>query len=213
MIALLLAGCTATNKDDSGAGPNGDWGAITAQRAGERALVTEGAGWGFDSPTNGKAVFYFASSADLGCDEVGAALGGPEDPGWDRAALLPPETCAIFAYLDYDAGSGGGWTESDTISATLSVSCAMDPGAWEQSDECLGSFCYTGHYWQGNPTDFDLSVTGGAGDAYAVQLRMDGYDGHFTYESPDPAPASGTVNAVTEAGWCTEIGQTSWFSQ
>ena len=212
MIAVLLAGCTGPTTDDSGTTADADWGAITAERAGEQALLTEGAGWGFDSPTNGKAVFYFAASADLGCDEVGAALGGPEDPDWDRAALLPPETCAIFAYLDYDAGSGGAWTEADGLSATDSVACAMDPGAWEQSDDCLGSYCYTGHYWQGNPTDFDLAVTGGAGEPYAVELQMDGYAGHFTYESPDSAPAQGRVSAVTTADWCTEIGQTSWFS-
>ncbi len=213
MIYALLWGCTAGGKDDTGPGADGAWGVITADRAGELATLSEGAGWAFDSPTNGKAVLYLSANAGLSCDEVGAALGGPEDPDWDRAALLPPETCAIFAYLDYDAAAGGSWTEADGVAATVSVSCAMDAGAWEQSDDCLGSYCYTGHYWQGNPTDYDLSMSGGAGEDYTVTLRMDGYDGRFTYESPDPAPAEGAVAADTSARWCTEIGQTSWFSQ
>lgn len=213
MITLWLLACAGGAAKDDSAAAGGPWGTIVADRAGETATMSEGVGWGFDSPTNGKAVLYFAANAALSCAELGAALGGPEDPDWDRSALLPPETCALFAYIDYDAAAGVSWTEADTVAATLSVSCAMDPGTWEQSDDCLGSYCYTGHYWQGNPTDFTLAASGGSGADYAVDLEMDGYDGHFTYETIDPAPAGGRVAATTTAGWCADIGQTSWFSQ
>lgn len=211
MSLLLLLACTGGDKADDTAGVE-SLGAITAARGGESATVSVGSAWGFNASTNGKAVLFLSASTDLDCATVGEALGGPEDPDWDRAEVFPPETCTIFAYLDYLA-EGVTWTEADAVSATVSVSCTMDPGSWETSDDCVEGVCYTGHYWQGSPTDFELGLTGGDGDAFAWSLRMDGYEGQFTYEELEPAPASGVVEGAGPAGWCGEIGQTSWFSQ
>jgi hypothetical protein len=210
MIAtLLLAACG--DKDDTGSA-DGPMGEIVAARAGESATVENGSVYAFNSASNGKLVLYLGANAGLSCEDVGVALDGPEEPDWDRAAFLPPETCSVFAYVDFDA-AGVTWSAADSVAATLSVSCAMDPGSWEQSEDCLGSYCYTGHYWQGNPTTFQFGASGGDGEDVEWSVDMDGYDGQFTYESLEAAPASGHVAGSGTATWCPDIGQSSWFQQ
>jgi len=212
MSLLLLLACSGADKSADDTAGADLLGTITAARGGEAATVSAGSAWGFNSATNGKAVFFLTASPDVDCGTVGEALGGPEDPDWDRDEVFPPETCTVFAYVDYLA-EGVTWTDADPVSATVSLSCTMDPGSWETSPECAEGVCYTGHYWQGTPTDFDLTLSGGDGEAFAWSLRMDGYEGQFTYEELEPAPASGRVEGAGAAGWCGEIGQTSWFSQ
>lgn len=210
MMLLLLLGCGGKNGGDDGdASPLGT---IVAERAGEAADVLPGAAFGFDSPSNGKALVYLSSNPDVTCDQMATVLEGPSADEWDPAVILPPGTCSMFLYATYDGD--GAWDIAPgemSVDALVVYNCAMDDGEWVESGDCEGGFCYSGHYWQGSPQAFSVTLSGGDGADYALSLETDQYAGGFTYESFDDAPASGRVAGELDVGWCPGFGTSSYF--
>lgn len=210
---MILAALIACGGKDGGVDDGGPWGVIVAARGGETATVEVGAAWGFNSDSNGKTLLYLSPNPDADCAAMATALQGPNaGDDWDPAIITPPGTCSVFLYGDYPAQTSWDVTP-DAPSTTMLVvlNCAMDEGVWEQSGDCEGGFCYTGHYWQGSPQSYTLKLEGGEGEDFAMELAMDDYAGGFTYESMDDAPASGAVQGSASAGWCSDFGESAYF--
>lgn len=202
-LLALLAGCAGK---DGAAGVH--WGDVTALRAGEHAVVEGRAAFGFDSASNGKALLYVTSNADATCDDATNGLSGNTST-FDPTRVLPAGTCSVFVYLDYDGASAS--VASPSAAATLALNCAMDEGEWVDAGEGDGDLVYSGPYWQGSPGEFDVTVSGGEGAAFALDLSMGAFDGTFIYESSDDAPADGEAAGSISAEWCEGFGQTTFF--
>lgn len=202
MLALLtLAPGCAPGGDDP---PGDSWGTLTTD-AGDVAAAG-GPGFAFDSPTNGQLALYIPGSRTATCADVGRALSNDRD--LDPGVLTPPGTCSIFLYAAYTAPEATTWTDAP---ATVVLNCAFGDGAWAQSADCDGGFCFSGDFWTGAPGVFTATVSGGDGADYAVDLDLSSFSGQFPYESQETAPLDGAVSGTGSAAWCTDIGQSAYF--
>ncbi len=172
----------------------------------ESAELRAGAAFGVN--VNGRASVLVSSNRDLTCSEAAAFLrvGDTDD---NPEVVLPGGTCAL--YLDVMSGyaAGGVSLTDDPAAVTFSLSCAMDEGAWVREERGEGDldWYWSGAYWQGAPTAFDLALSGGDENPFALDLTMDAYNGSFPYDTtaPDPDPGTGAVAAVLDVAWCPEI--------
>ena len=196
----LCVGCAAAADDSAGSG----WGALTTD-AGDVATAG-GSGFAFDSPSNGQLAMFIPGASSATCSDVGRALSN--DRELDPGVLTPSGTCSIFLYAAYTAPDATTWFAGP---ATVVLNCAFGDGAWSQSADCDDGYCYSGHFWTGAPGTFDVTVSGGDGADYAVDVDLSLFSGQFPYESQDTAPLDGEVSGAGEASWCPDIGESAYF--
>ena len=167
------------------------------------------AGAAFGVNVNGRASVLVSGNPDLTCPEAAAFLraGSADD---NPEIVVPGGTCAL--YLDVMSGyqTAGVSIVDDAAAVTVSLSCAMGEGAWVREERGEGDldWYWSGAYWQGGPTSFDVALSGGDESAFALDFTMDAYNGSFPYDtaSPDPDPATGAVTAAAlDVAWCPEI--------
>jgi len=199
-LASLCAGCAAAADDSADSG----WGELTTD-AGDVATAG-GSGFAFDSPSNGQLAMFIPGASLATCSDVGRALSN--DRELDPGALTPEGTCSIFLYAPYTAPDATTWFSAP---ATVVLNCAFGDGAWSQSADCDDGYCYSGHFWTGAPGTFDVTVSGGDGADYAVDVDLSLFSGQFPYESQDTLPLDGAVSGAGEASWCPDIGESAYF--
>lgn len=197
-VFLLLVACG----DDKGVDTLG-----TVVAGDQSADLRAGAAFGVN--VNGRASVLVSGNPDLTCAEAAAYLrsGSSDD---NPEVVVPGGTCAL--YLDVMSGyeAAGVSIADDATAATFSLSCAMGEGAWVREERGEGDldWYWSGAYWQGGPTSFDLALSGGDESPFALDLTMDAYNGSFPYDttSPDPDPATGAVTVTAlDVAWCPEI--------
>jgi hypothetical protein len=205
--ALVACNPGGTDKgNDSDEQDTGINGTITAARAGEEATVVSPSAWGL--VLNGTAAIYVSPNPDATCDDVATLLGGPGED-WDPSAVNKAGSCAIFVRASYD-GEKTDYVD-DPVAALVNVDCAMDTGEWVQDDHDGNvGYYYSGPWWQGSPTSFDVTIDGGEGDL-SLTVEMSDYAGSFIYDEMEAAPASGHVTGQTDVGWCEALGPTGLF--
>lgn len=188
------------------------WGDITADRAGESASVDVLTAYGFNSPSNGKAIVFLTGNADASCDDATNGLsGGSED--FDPSVVLPAGQCSLFFQVTYSGGSfsDSASAGSPSVDSIIAANCAMDEGDWAYEERDDWGWYYSGAYWQGSPQDYTLEVEGGDGADFTFTLDMQTWDGNFIYDNMEAAPAQGHVAGSGTASWCETFGQTSFF--
>lgn len=201
MILLILACGTPEKEAET------NLGTITADRAGEAADVLAAAGFGYSG--QGKAILVFTGNPDATCAGV-ASLLTSKDPV-DPTDILQQHSCEFTTLMTYDGTKVT--VEDDKLAATVALSCAMDEGEWnlETRDQGDKDYFYSGPYWQGHPESFSLSLSGGEGEDFAMDLEMSDYSGNFIYESLDAAPASGAVAGSVQFTWCPDLSQAAIY--
>jgi hypothetical protein len=166
------------------------------------------AGSAFGVNVNGRASVLVSSSPDVTCAEAAAFLrvGDTDD---NPEVVVPGGACALYADVMSGYDAAGISLSDDPASVTFSLSCAMGEGAWVREERGEGDldWYWSGAYWQGAPTTFDLTMSGGDESPFALDLTMDADNGSFPYDttSPDPDPGTGAVAAVLDVAWCPEI--------
>ena len=173
----------------------------TIQIEGE-SLSGQVATWSsFAYNTDGKAIVYFTSTSDASCDDVSTYLRG-DAADFDPTPLFQPGYCNLSLVADYD-GQEITWDES-TYDAIWSLNCVLGDGefVWEQRDWNDWDYYWSDRYWQGSPTTFSVTLSGGDGQPITVDAEMSEYDGGFIYEEMSEVLASGVVSGVTDATWC-----------
>ena len=199
-LLWLAVGCAPAGDEPAGT----SWGTLTTD-AGDIATMG-GPGFAFDSPSNGQLAMYIPGASSATCSDVGRTLAN--DRELDPTVLTPAGTCSIFLYAAYTAPEATTWAAAP---ATVVLNCAFGDGAWSQSADCDGGYCFSGHFWTGAPGAFDATVSGGDGADYAVELDLSLLSGQFPYESQDTAPLEGAVSGTGEAVWCSDIGESAYF--
>lgn len=192
-VCGLLAGCSGEEK----AGPTLT-GVVSA--GGSSGEVRPGAAWATEF--DGELFLVVYPVADASCEDAGDALGN--DPDWQPTAVYEAGGCSMSVH---DPEFDGSLTVTDgtILDATVSVSCAMDDGEWEDQGGDDG-WQYSGPWWQGSPETFSLTVTA-EGDNYHLTVAMDTYSGQFIYdlENPEPDPGAGAVTGDVAAQPCDEL--------
>jgi hypothetical protein len=195
VIALaLLVACGEPGAGDS-------FGTV---RAGDvSAEVVAGSAFGVN--VNGRAIALLAGAPDLTCEQAVAyaRVGSTDD---DPGAFVPGGTCGVYVEVPTAYAPAGTTVSDDPTGALVALSCAMGDGAWSREERGDGDVdtYWSGPFWQGSPTGFDLSLSGGDEAPFALTLDMTAYAGSFVYdtENPDPDPATGTVAIDVEVTWC-----------
>jgi hypothetical protein len=139
------------------------------------------------------------------CEDAATYLTTPS-ADWNPEIITGVGTCSVYVYsAHYDSDSLT--VEDDATLATVALNCAMGDGAWNDEGGDVG-YSYDGAWWIGSPQGFDLELSGGTEEDFAVTLSMDTYTGSFTHDGayPDPDPASGVVEGSTTATWCPDMG-------
>lgn len=202
-VLWLVSLVSACASPDGGAGAD-SLGTLISP-AGDAALV--GAhGFGFDSPSNGQLALYVPGAADATCSDVARSLSN--DRELDPTVLTPAGTCSMFLYAAYTPPEATTWFAAP---ATVVLNCAFGDGTWSQSADCDGGYCFSGDFWTGAPGTFDVTVSGGDGADYAVDLDLSLFSGQFPYASQETVSIEGEVVGTGDAAWCTDIGQSAYF--
>ncbi len=194
-------------------------GTITAERAGESGMLEVQRAFTYQA--DGLAALFTTPHAEATCEDATAFLdnssGGSGERAWEPNTVFVSGRCASFTvFQDYDAA--GTTVDDDVLGAIIALNCSMDEGEWEY-DEDEETYFYTGPYWQGSPKSVDrgatapwsASLTGGSGAAATWTLEMHDYDGDWTYENLEEAPASGTVSGGGSAEWCSGFAELAQF--
>ena len=194
IVLALLVGCDGASKGDV-------FGTVTAGDV--SAEVRAGSAFGVN--VNGRAIVLLAGAEGLDCAQaVAYARAGSTDD--DPGVFVPAGTCGVYVEVPVGYDAAGTVVTDDPTQALVSLSCAMGDGEWKREERGDGDVdtYWSGPFWQGSPSGFDLALSGGDEDAFALSLGMSAYAGSFVYDTanPDPDPATGTVSIDVEAGWC-----------
>ncbi len=229
-LAALVVGCSGKSEDDSGAGAGGApdpliVGTVTPETGGVTGEFRIYKAFGFDQ--GGSLIMYLSSTPEASCDTVTEYLnvgrGNPVDPvnvftGGTCNMLIevPAESVGYEGSLSWTRGADEGGI--DEISAASVIECAMGEGAFEVTTLSAGDdpdYYWTGpnsHWWQGTQVAYSLSITGGSGSAYAVDIDITALRGGFPREGfSGNDPATGDISGSIEAEWCTALGSTGLF--
>ena len=205
--AAIILGC---NGDDDGNGETLQAEGVITAMTGENAEVAIRKAFGF--ATNGSALIYMASNENATCDNVIEMFQADEAHNPDQ--ILLAEHCNLIFKFKYDEAAGYDGinvTADDLFSAIWSVSCAMETGAWEYSNNGGDKdFFYTGKWWQGSPDTHNTTVSD-LGENIGISTTMGPYSGHFIYQGLDDISATGQVGGTIEAQRCTGLAQTDLF--
>lgn len=212
----LWLGCTGGEEVKA---PEVMLGTIRADRAGESGDLEVQRSFTYHE--DDIAVLFTSPKADATCDDVVAFLdnssGGRGEREWDPNTVFVAGKCASFvAFQDYDPD--GTTVTDEVLGAIVVLNCSMDEGEWEY-DEDEETYFYSGPYWQGSPLSVEdgasaawsVSLTGGEGEAGAWTMSMNDYDGDWTYENLEEAPASGAVSGSGSAEWCGDLEELAQF--
>lgn len=202
LILAMLAAC------EGGAGDGDGYTLVgTVEAAGSTADVRNAKAFGVN--TGGKAAVLVVPNPDATCDDAATYLSGPSGD-WNPEVVNGVGVCNLYVYLPEYAGDTT--IQDDAAAATVVLNCAMDDGTWiyEERDDGDVGYYYDGPWWIGSPDGFELSLSGGDDEDFALSVAMDAYNGSFTYdvENPDPDPGTGAVAGETVAEWCPDMGPT-----
>lgn len=198
---VVLVGCAGKGLDDTGLQGIG----TMTDPSGDSATIS-GTAYGFDSASNGRVALFYPGNANASCGDVARSLSGDAD--LDPTVITPSGTCSVFLLADYAAP---GPTTFDAMPASLVLNCAFGDGSWTQSSDCDSGYCYTGDFWTGAPVSWSVTVSGGDESDYTWDATLSGGEGQFPYESLDAVSLTGEVTGTGSAGWCPEIGLSSYF--
>ena len=200
----------------SGSGDTGDelspqiTGTIAAEDGKGEGIVEIYHGFGFDQ--GGVFISYFSSNPETDCDTITSHLQSHSAP-YDPSEVLVGGTCDI--YYKVSSGYEGELAASDDpmAAAGMAINCYMGEGGWllETRDSDDTDYYWQGDHWQGHPTVYDLSFSGGSGSSYSYSIEMSDYNGNFIYEDFDNDPAGGSVGGSIEIEWCPGLGTTPLF--
>lgn len=196
---LLIVACN--DKDDSADGSIIS-GELEVTGEGLVGSVETYQAYGFNN--NGKAVFYFAAKDTATCEEVGEYLSTTN--AYDKTPLFGPNTCNISLVLSDYTGEDATY-ETGNWNAIWSVNCTFGDGSfvYEERDDNDYDYYWSGRLWQGSPSDWNLTVSGGDDSAYTITAEMNGFNGSFIYEGLEIYPATGLVAGTTKAKWCSDL--------
>ena len=211
-LTLTLSLISACNGDDDSTDVDDAQanGTITAT-TGESADVAIQHAFGF--ATNGIGLVYMSSNPNATCDNVVEMLNADEAHNPDQV-LLSGHCNFIykFKYPESAGFDGLSFTADDLLNTLWSVSCAMEEGTWEYSNnDGDRDYYYTGTWWQGSP-DTHQTALNAVGEDIQITATMGPYSGHFIYEGLDAIPATGQVNGTILAKRCTPLAQTDLFA-
>jgi hypothetical protein len=211
MRALPLLGLLAcADKADDSAVPDPlVSGTVQPEGASESGEVAFHRGFAFDQ--GGRVIAYISSNPAASCDRVVEYLRPHEEP-YDPSGLLTGGTCDL--YFAMDGYSGDLSADDDPMAvAGWALNCAMGEGSFvlETRDSGDRDYYWSGRWWQGRPTSYSYTLTGGAGADFTFDLQMSAYDGGFIYESMEGVPATGEVSGSIDLEWCPSLATTGLF--
>ena len=191
-IGVLGIGCNGDEK----AGPT--LGGVISSN-GSSGEMRPGAAWATEF--DGEIFLVVYPVADASCEDAGDAL--DNDPDWVPTAVYEAGGCSMSVHATYDGGLD--IVDGTILDATVSVSCAMDDGEWEDQGGDDG-WQYSGPWWQGSPETFSLSITP-EGENYHLIVEMDTYSGQYIYdlENSEPDPGAGAISGDVTAKPCDEL--------
>ena len=206
---LLLSACNGDDDTDNTEASQAT-GTIVAQ-TGETGDVAVKRAFGF--ATNGIGLVYMSSNPSATCDNVVEMLNADEAHNPDQVLLAGHCNFIYkFKYPESAGFDGLSFTEDDLLSTLWSVSCAMEDGAWEYSNnDGDRDYYYTGTWWQGSP-DSHQTALNAVDEDIQITVTMGPYSGHFIYEGLDSIPATGQVSGTITAKRCTQLAQTDLFA-
>ena len=185
-------------------------GTITAEDGKGEGIVEIYNGFGFDQ--GGVFISYLSSNPNTTCDSITAHLQSHSGP-YDPSDILVGGTCDIYYKVSSDYDGELEASNDPMAAAGMAINCYMGEGGWvlETRDSDDTDFYWQGDHWQGHPTAYDLSMSGGNESGYTYSLEMTEYDGNFIYEDFDNDPAGGSVGGTVDLEWCPGLGTTPLF--
>lgn len=167
---------------------------------------------GFAFDQGGVFISYLSSNPESDCDSITDYL--QDHSGYyDPSDVLVGGACDIYYKISSAYEGEIAASDDPMVAAGMAINCYMGEGGWilETRDSDDTDYYWQGEHWQGHPTGYDLSLTGGDGSGYSLDLNMTEYDGNFIYEDFDNDPASGSVSGTVELDWCPGLGTTPLF--
>lgn len=207
----LFWACGGTNGAGGGSGGAMLTGSIQPTGEEESGEVEVVNAFGFE--LDGRMLAYLSSNPASTCDNVAEYLSQKSsDSPYDPIEILSPGKCNMTVPVDnWDDGLSTSeqdenyqWSSAGTV-----INCAMGEGDFnlETRDEDDTDYYWTGRWWQGSPTVYEWSFSGGDGDDLVLDIVMSSYDGDFIYEGLDESPAEGEVSGTVNAQWCPGLVQ------
>jgi hypothetical protein len=211
-IALSITACDKV--EDTGTA-----GSLEPQLSGTISIIGQDAegrvevfhGFGIDQ--GGTVLMYLSSNPNLTCQDAAEMLGDHEGP-FDLGEYIVGGTCDIFIRKDDYTGELS-FTDDPFGRAGFTINCFTGDGSFEfenRSDGGDDGYYWSGRKWQGYPTVYSYSITGGSEAAYTVDLDLREYAGGFPDEGLDSYVATGDVVGTVNVEWCPELGRTPAFS-
>ncbi len=212
--AVTLLACSG--ESDSG----GTVASLEPQVSGDITIIDQNAegrveifrGFGIDQ--GGRVMMYLTSNPDLTCDMAADLLTSHDDP-FDPTGYIVGGTCDFFVKKDEYDGVEMTFTDDPFGRAGWAINCFTGNGAFEYQDRTDGGddgIYWTGRKWQGYPTVYTFTITGGNEADYQLSLDFQEYDGGFPEESLDNYPATGRIQGTIDVEWCPDLGRTTSFS-
>lgn len=205
LFAILASACSGGKDDSAGGGSLA--GVISTTDGTGTGRIDVLHAYGFD--INGTFVGYLSSNAGTTCANLVDYLSS-KDP-YDPKDILVGGGCNIYLRSDFE---GSLEASNDPIAvAGMSISCAMGDGEFvlETRDDDDRDYYWSGQWWQGYPTSYDLSLSGDRDAGYTISLDMDAYKGGYIYESMDEILATGSVSGEIAIEPCSGLGSTGLF--
>jgi hypothetical protein len=169
----------------------------------------------FGYNTDGRMGVLVSSNPDATCAGVAELLAG--DGTVDPSDIYSPGTCYLWLSVsDYDGSWSHSYVESDegySKAVSSNLNCAMGSGEFELVDTVNGpGFQWTGDWWVGSPTAYELDFSGGDGEDFEIDVRMTRYQGAMplTLELTSVL-AEGEISGGGVAEWCEAMGAAAVF--